>query len=111
MMNRDGEWFSRISTCSSIASSSSHDDALKWGLVLRAMTLTSLAPRRCAVRQQSMAVFPTPITSTRSPQVSMCPKRTDSSHSMPMWICCESHRPGRFSSFPLGAPEPMKNAS
>ena len=29
MMKRDGEWFSRISTCSSIASSSSQDDALK----------------------------------------------------------------------------------
>ena len=58
-----------------------------------------------------MAVFPTPITSTRSPQLSMWPKRTDSSQSIPMWTCSESHRPGIFSSFPLGAPDPMKKAS
>ena len=48
--------------------------------------LDVLAPRRREVRQQSMAVLPTPMISTRSPILSMCPKATDSSQSMPMWI-------------------------
>ena len=56
-----------ISTCSSSASSSSHAEALKNWRGLRAMTLTSFAPRRSEVRQQSIAVLPTPMISTRSP--------------------------------------------
>ena len=50
------------------------------------MTLTSLAPSRSDVRQQSMAVLPTPMISTRSPIESMWPKAIDSSQSMPMWM-------------------------
>ena len=48
------------------------------------MTLTSAPPRRRDVRQQSMAVLPTPMISTRSPIFSMWPKCADASHSMPM---------------------------
>ena len=46
----------------------------KYGLDFRAMTFTLFAPKRCEERQQSMAVFPTPITSTFSPTESTCPK-------------------------------------
>ncbi len=101
-----------ISTLSSSASSSSQSDALKKARGLRAMTFTLLAPRRSEVRQQSIAVLPTPMISTRSPIFSMCPKATDSSQSMPMWmLAAPSWRPGRFSSLPLGAPEPTNTAS
>ncbi len=86
MTNRTGCRFSRISTCSSSASSSSHGDALKYLRVLRAMTLTSVAPSRLAERQQSIAVLPTPMMSTRLPTESTWPKWIDSSHSMPMKI-------------------------
>jgi hypothetical protein len=48
------------------------------------------------VRQQSIAVLPTPMMSTRSPIEVMCPKATDSSQSMPMWIWSESWRPGNL---------------
>ena len=70
-MKRTGERFSRISTCSSSASSSSHGDALKYLRVLREITFTSVAPRRFAERQQSIAVLPTPMISTRLPTDSM----------------------------------------
>ena len=79
-------WLMRISTCSSSASSSSQGDALKNWRGRRAMTLTSLPPRRRDVRQQSMAVLPTPMIRTRSPILSMCPNATHSSQSMPMWM-------------------------
>ena len=71
---------------------------------LRAMTFTLLAPRRSEVRQQSIAVLPTPMISTRSPILSICPKATDSSQAMPMWMRSVSSRPGSSSSLPLGAP-------
>ena len=83
---RLGAWFSTISTCSSSASSSSHGDALKYGRDRRAMTFTSVAPSRFDVRQQSIAVLPTPMISTRGSIFSMWPKCTEPSHSMPMWI-------------------------
>ena len=74
MMNRTGCRFSTISTVSSSASSSSQGDALKYLRVLRAMTFTSVAPRRLAERQQSIAVLPTPMISTRFPTESTWPK-------------------------------------
>ena len=73
-----------ISTFSCSASSSSHSEALKNWRGLRAMTFTSLAPSRSELRQQSMAVLPTPMISTRSPILSMWPKATDSSQVMPI---------------------------
>ena len=48
------------------------------------MTLMSLPPRRRDVRQQSIAVLPTPMIRTRSPIESVWPKATDSSQSMPI---------------------------
>ena len=76
------------------------------------MTFTPSAPSRRLVRQQSMAVLPTPMMSTRSPIFSMWPKATDSSQAMPMWmLAAAASRPGRFSSLPLGAPEPTNTAS
>ena len=107
-----GAWLTRISTCSSSASSSSHGEALKCLRPRRAITLMSLPPSRFEVRQQSMAVLPTPMISTRSPMRSMCPKATDSSHSMPMWmLAAASLRPGRSRSLPRGAPVPTNTAS
>ncbi len=106
-----GAWFTMISTCSSSASSSSQSEALKKPRGLRAMTLTLLAPSRSEVRQQSIAVLPTPMISTRSPMLPMCPKATDSSQLMPMWMRSVSCRPGSSSSLPLGAPVPTKTAS
>ena len=50
---------------SSSASSSSHGDALKYGRERRATTFVSTPPSRREVRQQSMAVLPTPMMSTR----------------------------------------------
>ena len=61
-------------------------EALKNPRGLRAMTLTLLAPRRSEVRQQSIAVLPTPMISTRSSMEVMCPKATPWSQSMPMKI-------------------------
>ncbi len=111
MMKRTGEWFSRMSTCSSSASSSSQGEALKYLRVLRAITFTSVAPRRLAERQQSIAVLPTPMISTFWPTLSMWPKWMDSSHSMPMKIWSVSWRPGSSSSLPFGAPLPTNTAS
>ena len=108
---RLGARLTTISTFSLSASSSSQSEALKNPRGLRAMTLTFLAPRRSEVRQQSIAVLPTPMISTRSPILSMCSKATDSSQSMPMWMRSVSRRPGRSSSLPLGAPEPTNTAS
>ena len=109
--NSVGEWFSTMSTRSSSASSSSQGEALKYGFDLRAITLTFVPPIRFEVRQQSMAVFPTPMTSTFSSMEFVCPKATDSSQSMPIWMWSVSYRPGRRSSLPRGAPEPTKTAS
>ncbi len=110
--NSFGEWLMTISTFSSSASSSSQSEALKNPRGLRAMTLTSFAPSRSEVRQQSMAVLPTPMISTFSPMASVWPKATDSSQVMPMWMLAPpSSRPGRFSSLPLGAPDPTNTAS
>ena len=74
MMKRTGDRFSRMSTCSSSASSSSHGDALKYLRVRREITFTSVAPRRLAERQQSIAVLPTPMIKTFLPTSLMCPK-------------------------------------
>ena len=108
---RFGAWLMTISTPSSSASSSSHGEALKKLRGRRAITLMSLPPRRRDERQQSIAVLPTPMISTRSPILSMCPKATDSSQSMPMWIRSLSWRPGTSRSLPRGAPVPTKTAS
>ncbi len=76
------------------------------------MTFTLLAPRRNDERQQSIAVLPTPMISTRSPIRSMCLKATDSSHWMPMWmLAAPASRPGSLSSLPFGAPLPTNSAS
>ena len=75
-----------ISTCSSSASSSSQAEALKYARGFRAMTLMSLPPRRRDVRQQSIAVLPTPMMITFSPIFSVWPKATLPSQSMPMWM-------------------------
>ena len=107
-----GERLMMILTCSSSASSSSHAEALKNWRGLRAMTFTSLAPRRSDVRQQSMAVLPTPMMSTFSPMDLMCSNATDSSQVMPMWtLAPPSARPGSLSSLPFGAPAPTNTAS
>ena len=64
------------------------------------------------MRQQSMAVLPTPMISTRSPIFSMWPKCTEASHSMPMWMFADaSSRPGMSRSLPFGAPLPTNTAS
>ena len=111
MMKRTGWRFSMISTPSSSASSSSHGEALKYFRVLRAITLTSVAPSRFDDRQQSIAVLPTPMISTRLPTDSTWPKWIDSSQSMPMKIWSVSWRPGISSSLPFGAPLPTNTAS
>ncbi len=78
----------------------------------RTVTLTSMPPSLSAVRQQSIAVLPPPITTTRLPMVCTCSKATDVSQSMPMWtLALASLRPGMSRSLPLGAPVPMKTAS
>jgi len=46
-----------------------HGDALKYFRDRRAMTLMSFPPNRRDVRQQSIAVLPTPMMRTRSPIV------------------------------------------
>jgi hypothetical protein len=72
------------------------------------MTLTLLAPRRKELRQQSIAVLPTPMISTRSPILSRCLNAIDSSHWMPIWmLAAPASRPGSLSSLPFGAPLPM----
>ena len=110
--NSRGERLTMICTLSSSASSSSHSDALKKPRGLRAMTLTLSAPSRRLVRQQSIAVLPTPMMSTRLPTLSMWPKATDSSQAMPIWMfAAPASRPGSVSSLPFGAPEPTNTAS
>ena len=84
---RLGSWSTTISTCSSSASSSSQGDALKYPRGLRAMTLMTLPPSLAEVRQQSIAVLPTPMISTFSPMRVVWPKATEPSQSIPMWTC------------------------
>ena len=106
-----GEWLMTISTFSASASSSSHSEALKKARGLRAMTLTFFAPRRSELRQQSIAVLPTPMISTFSP-IARCGRRPPTRASRCRCGCGRvSLRPGRFSSLPLGAPEPTNTAS
>ena len=62
-----GERLMTMLTFSSSASSSSHSLALKNERGLRAITFTLFAPRRRLVRQQSIAVLPTPMISTLPP--------------------------------------------
>ncbi len=109
--NALGEWLTTISTLSSSASSSSHSEALKKARGLRAITLTFLAPSLSELRQQSIAVLPTPMISTFSPIDLVWPKATASSQAMPTWIRSLSPRPGRRRSLPLGAPVPTNTAS
>jgi hypothetical protein len=59
-----------------------------------------------------MAVLPPPRTITRRPILSMWPKETLASQSMPMWmLAAASRRPGMSRSRPRGAPLPTKMAS
>ena len=81
---RLGAWLITISTPSSSASSNSQGEALKKPRGRRAITLIVLPPMRADERQQSIAVLPTPMISTRSPMVVTWPNATDSSQSMPM---------------------------
>src|SRR5262249_39172207 len=110
--NSLGAWFKTISTCSSSASSSSQGEALKNWRGRRAMTLMSLPPRRRDERQQSIAVLPTPMMSTRSPTEFTWPKAMASSQAMPMWmLAAASLRPGMSRSLPRGTPGPTKTAT
>ena len=110
--NSLGERLMTISTFSSSASSSSQAEALKNARGLRAITLTLSAPSRNEVRQQSIAVLPTPIISTFLPILSIWSKATDSSHSIPIcMLASASSRPGIFRFLPFGAPLPTKTAS
>ncbi len=95
-----------------IASSFSHGEAFISSKPERTITFTSSPPRRRDERQQSMAVLPPPRTITRLPIDVMCPKDTEESQSMPMWMwAAASRRPGISRSRPRGAPEPTNTAS
>ena len=95
-----------------IASSFSQGEAFISSKPERTMTFTSSPPRRFEDRQQSMAVLPPPSTITRLPILSVWPKDTEDSQSMPMWMFfAASLRPGMSRSRPRGAPEPTKIAS
>ncbi len=97
---------------SCMASSFSQGEAFISSKPERTITFTSSPPRRLLVRQQSMAVLPPPSTMTRLAILSICPKETLESQSMPMWIClAASLRPGISRSRPRGAPEPTNIAS
>ena len=97
---------------SCMASSFSHGEAFISSKPERTTTRTSSPPRRLDERQQSIAVLPPPSTMTRLPILSMWPKDTLDSQSMPMWICAAaSLRPGMSRSRPRGAPQPTKTAS
>ncbi len=110
--NSLGAWLSKIGMPSCSASSISQGDAFITRLGERTVTFTSMPPRRRLVRQQSMAVLPPPITTTRLPIFATCSKATEVSQSMPMWmLAAASLRPGMSRSLPLGAPVPMKTAS
>ncbi len=111
---RRGAWLTTICTPSSSASSSSQGEALKYWRGRRAITRMSSPPRRREERQQSIAVLPTPMMSTRRPTLLTWPKAIDSSQSMPMWMWVSptsSWRPGSSSSLPRGAPLPTNTAS
>ena len=80
---------------SCMASSFSQGDAFISSKPERTITFTSSPPRRREVRQQSIAVLPPPSTMTRLPILSMCPKETLDSQSMPIWmLAAASSRPG-----------------
>ena len=97
---------------SPIASSFSQGDAFISSKPERTITFTSSPPRRRAVRQQSIAVLPPPITITRLPTLVMWPNETDDSQSRPIWmLAAASLRPGTSRSRPRGAPEPTNTAS
>ena len=97
---------------SCIASSFSQGEAFISSKPERTMTFTSSPPRRREVRQQSIAVLPPPSTMTRRPILSMWPKETLDSQSMPIWmLAAASLRPGMSRSRPRGAPVPTKTAS
>jgi len=66
-VNALGAWKFRIATPSRIASSFSQGEAFISANPERTTTFTSAPPRRRAVRQQSIAVFPPPSTATRRP--------------------------------------------
>ena len=77
------------------------------------MTFTSLPPKRRDVRQQSIAVLPTPMMSTRSPIFSMWPKCADAE---PLDADVDVRRrlrarPGMSRFLPVGAPLPTNTAS
>ncbi len=97
---------------SCIASLSSQSEAFMTFRGERTVTVTFSAPRRSALRQQSIAVFPPPITTTRRPTLLTWPKAIEVSQSMPMWMFFSaSLRPGISRSLPRGAPVPTNTAS
>ena len=75
--NSLGAWLSKIGMPSCSASSISHGEAFITRLGERTVTFTSMPPSRRLVRQQSMAVLPPPITTTRLPIRCTCSKATD----------------------------------
>ena len=92
-----------------IASSFSHSLAFITSKPDRTTTLTVSAPRRLDVRQQSIAVFPPPITMTLPSILEVWPNATLDNQSIPMDIwSLTSSLPGMFRSRPLGAPVPTK---
>ena len=102
----------RIGMPSCIASSFSHGEAFISSKPLRTTTVTSSPPSRREERQQSIAVLPPPSTTTRRPILSIWPKETLDSQSMPIWmLAAASRRPGISRSRPRGAPQPTKTAS
>ena len=82
--NSLGEVFSRIGIPSSIASSISQSEAFISSKGLLTVTFTSSAPNLMAVLQQSIAVFPPPITTTFFPIEDMCSKAILVSQSIPI---------------------------
>jgi len=111
-MKARGTRQSRMGMPSCSASSFSHGEAFISSKGERTMTFTSSAPRRRAVRQQSIAVLPPPSTITRLAAFVTWPNETDDSQSMPMWMCAAAcARPGIDRSRPRGAPEPTNTAS
>ena len=75
---------SKIGIPSSKASSNSQSEAFISDLGLLTVTLTSSAPNLIAVLQQSIAVFPPPITITFFPIDFVCSKAILVSQSIPM---------------------------
>ena len=95
-----------------IASFNSQSDAFITLRGERTVTVTFSAPSRSALRQQSIAVLPPPITTTRLPTEVTWPNAIEVSQPMPMWIFLSaSLRPGISRSLPFGAPVPTNTAS